>query len=373
MMETISERVIRESVTQQGSRDSPKQATSLAKWPRFFCRCRRRFSRCRISLRLDFYMLFYGSCYGLFQFDNSNRGQYMYPSKFSYHRASSVDEAVQMMSEAGEGGRFLAGGQTLLVLMKLRFDEPSDVIDIGRIPDLDRIGYEGDRVSIGALATHRRIAESALSTKVPIVGDCANGIADNQVRSRGTIGGSLASGDPSCDWPALLHTLDAKISCQGPRGPRTLDINGFVDDLYQTLLSPGEIVTGVQFANPGTGSGGAYCAFKRCAPAYPTVSVGVQFTVEDGRIASSRVALGSAGLTPIRALDAEKELNGLDSSAPNLGKAAEAAVAAADPVDDQRGSPAFKRQLIATLTRRAASLALRRANGETVKNSHEYY
>jgi carbon-monoxide dehydrogenase medium subunit len=318
-------------------------------------------------------MLFYESCHALYQLSNSNWGSFMYPSKFNYHRARSVDEAVQMMSEAGEGGRFLAGGQSLLVLMKLRFDEPSDVIDIGRIPDLDGIDQEGDRVSIGALATHRSIAESDLCKRVPIVGDCANGIADNQVRSRGTIGGSLASGDPSCDWPALLHTLDAKVICQGPGGSRTLDINGFVDDLYQTLLAPGEIVTGVQFASPGAGSGGAYCAFKRCAPAYPTVCVGVQLTVEDGRIASSRVALGSAGLTPIRAMDAEKELTGLDSSSPNLEKAAEAAVAASDPVHDQRGSPAFKRQLIATLTRRAASIALRRADGETVKNTHEYY
>jgi carbon-monoxide dehydrogenase medium subunit len=297
----------------------------------------------------------------------------MYPSKFNYHRAGSVDEAVQMMSDAGEGGRFLAGGQTLLVLMKLRIDEPSDVIDIGRIPGLDRIDSAGDSISVGALATHARIAASNLARNVPIVGDCAYGIADNQVRSRGTIGGSLASGDPSCDWPALLHTLDAKITCQGPRGTRTLDINGFVDDLYQTLLEPGEIVTGVQFARPAAGSGGAYCAFKRCAPAYPTVSVGVQLTVEGGHITSSRVALGSAGLTPIRAVDAEKEITGQPSSAPAIDKAIEAAVAASDPVHDQRGSPAFKRQLVATLTKRAANIALRRANGETVKNSHEYY
>jgi carbon-monoxide dehydrogenase medium subunit len=297
----------------------------------------------------------------------------MYPSRFNYHRAGSVDEAVQMMCEAGEGGRFLAGGQTLLVLMKLRFDEPSDVVDIGRIPDLDRIDSNGDQVSVGALATHRRIAESDLARSVPIVGDCANGIADNQVRSCGTIGGSLASGDPSCDWPALLHTLDAEITCRGPGGSRTLDINGFVDDLYQTVLKPGEIVTGVRFARPGPGSGGAYCAFKRCAPAYPTVSVGVQLTLENGLIVSSRIALGSSGLTPIRAVDAEKELTGQDSAAPDLERAAEAAVAAADPVHDQRGSPAFKRRLIAALTRRATNIALRRANGETVKNSHEYY
>jgi carbon-monoxide dehydrogenase medium subunit len=367
-----SERVIREILTQDCNCDSTKQATALAKWSRGFAQAdgaRRKsvFACAWISI-----CYFTGAVTATLT-QQQHTGSIMYPSKFKYHRAVSVDEAIRMMSEAGDGGRFLAGGQTLLVLMKLRFDEPSDVIDIGRIPDLDRIDDKGDRVSIGALATHRRIAESGLSRRVPIIGDCANGIADNQVRSRGTIGGSLASGDPSCDWPALLHTLDAKIMCQGPRGSRTLDINGFVDDLYQTLLEPGEIVTGVQFANLSTGSGGAYCAFKRCAPAYPTISVGVQLTLEDGCIASSRVALGSAGLTPIRAVDAEQELNELDSSAPNLEKAAEAAVAASDPVHDQRGSPAFKRQLVATLTKRATNIALRRASGETVKNSHEYY
>lgn len=297
----------------------------------------------------------------------------MYPPKFNYHRAASVEEAVRMMAQVGEGGRFLAGGQTLLVLLKLRFDEPSDVVDIGRIAGLDKIDDRGDRVSIGALATHRRIGESSLAKAVPIISDCANGIADNQVRSRGTIGGSLASGDPSCDWPALLHTLDAEITCRGPDGERKLDINGFVEDLYQTVLKPGEIVTGVRFAKPKAGSGGAYCAFKRCAPAYPTVSVGVQLTIDGGRIASARVALGSAGITPIRAADAEKELTGQDVKNLKLDKAAEAAVAAADPVEDQRGSAEFKKRLVGVLTRRATGIALRRANGETVKNSHEYY
>lgn len=297
----------------------------------------------------------------------------MYPSSFNYHRAESVDDAIRLMSESGDGARILAGGQTLLVLMKLRFDEPTDVVDIGRIPNLDIIGDEGNVISIGALATHRRIAESELAKAVPIVADCANGIADNQIRSRGTIGGSLASGDPSCDWPSLLHTLDAEIRCEGPDGTRTLDINGFVEDLYQTVLKPGEIVTGVQFSKPAAGSGGAYCAFKRCAPAYPTVSVGVQLAVSDGRIKTARVALGSAGLTPIRALDAEKELTGQSLDSLQLDQAAAAAVASSDPVDDQRGSPDFKRQLIATLTKRAVRIAVRRAGGESVKNSHEYY
>ncbi len=297
----------------------------------------------------------------------------MYPAPFKYHRAHSVPQAIELLSGIGDGGRVLAGGQSLLPLLKLRFDEPTDLVDIGRIAGLAGIDTNAGTASIGALATHRRIALSALAAAVPIISDCANGIADNQVRSRGTIGGSLASGDPSCDWPALLHTLDAQIQCQGPNGERTLDINGFVEDLYQTALQPGELVTGVRFAIPGAGAGGAYCAFKRCAPAYPTISIGVQLQVKDGQVVSARVALGSSSPTPIRSRTAEAELMGGSLGKERVARAADAAVASADPYPDQRGSAAFKRQLIATLTRRAIGIAQRRASGETVKNSHEYY
>ena len=297
----------------------------------------------------------------------------MYPAPFNYHRAKSVDEAVAMLSDIGEGARALAGGQSLLPLLKLRFDEPTDLVDLGRIPDLNQIESNGDEIRICALATHRHIGTSDLAASIPILGDCANGIADNQVRSRGTIGGSVASGDPSCDWPPLLHTLDAMIQCQGPGGLRELDVNGFVTDLYETALQPGEIVTGIRFAKPGSGSGGAYCAFKRCAPAFPTTTVGVHLKMTGGQVESARVALGSSGLTPIRAQQAEAELEGQSLSSAQVNRAADAAVAASDPVPDQRGSPDFKRKLIASLTKRAIGIAERRASGETVKNSHEYY
>jgi carbon-monoxide dehydrogenase medium subunit len=297
----------------------------------------------------------------------------MYPAPFNYHRAHSVGQAIELLGHIGEGARVLAGGQSLLPILKLRFDEPSDLVDIGRIGGLDRIELGPNEVRIGALATHRRIAYSDVAAKIPIVGDCAHGIADNQVRSRGTIGGSVASGDPSCDWPVLLHALDARIHCQGPQGEKERDINGFVQDLYQTVLVPGELVTGVRFAVPGAGSGGAYCAFKRCAPAYPTVSVAVQLELAGGDVRKARIALGSSGPTPIRARDAESELQGGSLSRARIDKAAEAAVAASQPFDDQRGSAAFKRHLVATLVRRAIGIAEKRARGETVKNSHEYY
>jgi len=297
----------------------------------------------------------------------------MYPAPFNYHRANSLDEAINMLTGIGDGARVLAGGQSLIVLMKMRFEEPSDLVDIGRIPNLDGIDDSGDEVRIGALATHRRIAGSALAKAIPIIGDCANGIADNQVRTRGTIGGSVASGDPNCDWPVLLHTLDAQVDCQGPEGSRTLDINGFIEDYFQTILKPCELVTGIRFNKPASGSGGAYCGFKRCAPAYPTVSVGVTLAMNGQQVESARIAIGSAGPVARRATEAEAELAGQSLSETCIDKAAEAAAASLEPVEDQRGSADFKRRVIAAMTRRAIGIAQRRANGEKIKNGPEYY
>lgn len=297
----------------------------------------------------------------------------MYPAPFNYHRAGSVPEAVDLLSSIGEGARTLAGGQSLLVWLKLRFDEPTDLVDIGRIPNLDGIDIANGKARIGALATHGRLALSELAAAVPIIRDCAMGIADNQVRNRGTIGGSLAAGDPSCDWPPLLHTLDATIHCSGPEGDRKLDVNGFVEDLYQTVLQPGEIVTAVEFDLPATGSGGAYCSFKRCAPAYPTATIGVQLTLTDGDVVdSARVAMGSVGMTPLRSSAAEAELQGKKLTDQTVSDAAAAVLATSEPVGDQRGSAEFKKRILNTLFHRAVDIASRRCHGETVVNQPEY-
>jgi len=297
----------------------------------------------------------------------------MYPAPFRYYRPGSVDEAVGLLSELGDGARALAGGQSLLVLMKVRFDEPTDLVDLGRIPNVDTMEHDDSEVRIGALATHARLGRSEIAELVPILKDCANGIADNQVRSRGTIGGNVGSGDPSCDWPVCLTALDAQAHCQGPGGTRILPVDGFVQDLYETALQPGEIITGISFPVPAANSRGAYISFKRCAPAYPTISVGVQLTMSGDSCEDARIALGSAGLTPIHATDAEAELRGKALGAAAIAKAAEAAVAASDPIEDQRGSPDFKRALINTLVKRGIDAASRRCQGEKPEVSHEYY
>lgn len=297
----------------------------------------------------------------------------MYPAPFRYHRAASIDAAIRRLTELGEGARALAGGQSLLVWLKMRFGEVTDLVDIARIPAMDDIAQDAAGVRIGALATHARIARSPLAKLLPIVGDCANGIADNQVRSRGTIGGSLASGDPSCDWPVLLTALDARVHCQGPGGVRDLLVDGFVEDLYVTQLKPGELITGISFAMPAKGSAGAYVGFKRCAPAYPTVSVGVQLSLKGEQCEDVRIAIGSAGLTTIHARAAEAELKGKTLSPATLARAADAGVAESDPVEDQRGSIAFKNSIINVLIKRGMETARRRCHGETVEVSHEYY
>lgn len=297
----------------------------------------------------------------------------MYPAPFRYHRMASIDEAIACLTDIGEGARVLAGGQTLLVWLKLRFDEPTDLVDIARIPGLDGIDHDASQVRVGALATHARIARSSLARALPIVSDCANGIADNQVRTRGTMGGSLGAGDPSCDWPVLLTAMDATVHTRGPGGVRNLPANGFIADLYTTRLDTGELITGVSFAMPGPGTAGAYVAFKRAAPAYPTNSVAVQLTLRGDHCEDARIALGSAGLTPVRATTAEAELRGRTLDAAAIARAAQAAAAQAEPVADQRGTPDFKRALINTLVKRGVDVARRRCRGETVEVSHEYY
>jgi len=296
----------------------------------------------------------------------------MYPAPFHYHRADSLQGAISLLAELGDSARALAGGQTLLVWMKLRFDEPRHLVDVGRIPDLSTIRQEGDEVCIGALATHAEIAKSAIAEALPNVRDCGSGIADAQVRSRGTIGGALGSADPSCDWPTLLHTFDAVLSCTGPGGTRSIPVSELVEDIYTTILQPAELITEIRFKIPPENSAGAYCVFKRCAPAYPTASAGVQLTLDGDVCSEIRIALGSAGLTTITSKEAEAVLRGQPLTEANIDKAAEAIVAAAEPVPDQRGSEAFKRAVLRTLVKRAVNIAVRRCHGETIKGHHEY-
>jgi aerobic carbon-monoxide dehydrogenase medium subunit len=296
----------------------------------------------------------------------------MYPRAFHYHRAGSLKEAAAILSQLGDDAKLLAGGQSLIPLMKLRFANPAHLVDINFIPGTSEINEANGAIHFGPLTRHAEIENSAIAAKIPILHDCAAGIADVQVRNRGTIGGSLAEADPSGDWAVVLCTLATEVRCLGKNGERTVDLKNFIQDAYTTALAHDELVSEVVVKIPPKESGGAYLAFKRAAPVYPTASAAVQLTM-DGNICNEvSIALGCVGLTAIRATDAEAALRGQPISDRTLAVAAEAARAAADPQSDMRGSADYKRTLVGALVRRAIDFAVRRARGEHVEVSHIY-
>lgn len=297
----------------------------------------------------------------------------MYPHPFRYHRAGSLTEAASLLSQLGEDAKVLAGGQSLIPLMKLRLTRPSDLVDLNFIPGLSHIQKRDGAIRFGALARHAEIEGSEVASQIPILHDCAAGIADVQVRNRGTIGGSVAEADPSGDWGPVLLTLSTEVRCVGPQGERTIPLDEFFVDAYTTKLAPGELVHEIIVKVPPKNSGGAYVAFKRCAPVYATASAAVQLTMADrDTCTSARIVLGCVGLTAIRAPEAEAVLAGKKIIPQTIQKAAEAAMAAAEPQPDMRGSAEYKRTLVGALVKRAIGAALRRSRGERVEVSHEY-
>jgi len=296
----------------------------------------------------------------------------MYPRPFHYHRAASLKEAATLLSQLGDDAKPLAGGQSLIPLMKLRFANPSHLVDLNFVPGAAYIKEEGGSVRFGALTRHSEIEKSGVAARVPILHDCAAGIADAQIRNRGTIGGSLAEADPSGDWAAVLLTQKTEVRCLSPRGERTVPLAGFISDAYTTLLERDELVREIVVKSPEKGSGGAYLAFKRSAPVYPTASAAVHLAMEGDICKDAAIVLGCVGLVPVKATAAEGALRGSKIDDKAVTAAMEAVRAAVDPQSDMRGSAEYKRTLAAALVKRAIAVAVRRARGERVEVSHIY-
>jgi len=296
----------------------------------------------------------------------------MYTRAFTYHRAGSLKEAVTMLSQLGEGAKLLAGGQSLIPLMKLRFANPVHLVDLNFISGTSYVREQDGVLHFGPLTRHAEIEKSASAARVPILRDCAAGIADVQVRNRGTIGGSLAEADPSGDWATVLLTTSCEVHCAGTAGERTLKLSEFLKDAYTTTLAHDELVSEVVVKVPSGNSGGAYIAFKRSAPVYPTASAAVQLTVEGDRCKDVAIALGCVGLLPIRVQEGEAALRGQQITPKRIESAADAARSAANPQPDMRGSAEYKRQLVGALVKRSIDAALQRARGHQVEVSHIY-
>jgi carbon-monoxide dehydrogenase medium subunit len=272
------------------------------------------------------------------------------PAAFDYQRAGSVDEAIGLLTEAGEDAKLIAGGHSLLPLMKLRLAAPSVLIDIGRIADLSYVRGEGDEVRIGALTRHHDAATSdLLREQVPLLAQVASQIGDPQVRHRGTVGGSVAHGDPASDLPAALLALRATLVARGPGGERTIAADDFFTGFLETALAPDEVLTEIRVpAVPGTGW--AFEKFQRRAQDWAIVGVAAVLTNGSG---GPGVGLVNMGSQPMRAAGTEEALRSGSGAADAAARAAEGA----DPPSDLNASPEFRRHLAEVLTRRALQAA----------------
>ena len=284
----------------------------------------------------------------------------MIPAAFEYARATSLDDALAKLTAANGDAKFIAGGHSLVPLMKLRLSEPKVLIDIARIADLSGIREKDGRIEIGACTVHHDVASSALlREQCPVVSDAAAEIGDPQVRNRGTLGGSLAHADPSADYPAVMLAVDAEIHVKNPKGWRVVKADDFFKDLFTVDLAPDEIIAGVRFAPVRTA---AYAKLHQRASHYAIVGVAAALDVSDGRIRSARIGLTGAGPHAVRLRTVEQALAGKTLSRESIEAAARVAGTDLTAVNgDIHASAEYRRAMIPVFTRRALERALARA------------
>jgi carbon-monoxide dehydrogenase medium subunit len=287
------------------------------------------------------------------------------PGPFAYHRPTTVEEAARLLAELGEDARPLAGGHSLVPMMKLRLAQPEHLIDLGRIGSLRVVREEGSEIVIGAMTTqHELIASTLLADKCPILREAALVISDPQVRYCGTVGGNVANGDPGNDLPAVMQCLGASYVLQSAGGERRVAARDFYEGAYFTKLQAGELLTAVRIPAPPSGHGHAYEKMKRKVGDYATAATAVVLVMDGGRCAQASIALTNLADTPLHAEDAAKALVGTTVD----DQAIEAAVAAAvaitsPPASDPRGPADYRRHVAGVMTRRAIRSALARARG----------
>jgi carbon-monoxide dehydrogenase medium subunit len=282
-----------------------------------------------------------------------------HPGAFAYHRPASLDEAVMLLSEGGDIHP-LAGGHSLLPMMKLRIAAPGALVDLGRIPGLDEIDVDADGVTIGATATHAAVAGSeAVATACPVLAETAAAIGDRQVRNRGTIGGSVAHADPGADYPTVLTALGATVVVTGPGGERDVAADDFFRGIFTTALTAGELVTAVRVPRTTAGTGAAYSKWKHPASGYAVA--GAAAVVSAGSV---RLAIGGVTGKPVRATAAEELLAGSVPSAETIAHAARAVAGSigGDTLGDSYASGEYRVHLATVLARRALTTALARAS-----------
>jgi aerobic carbon-monoxide dehydrogenase medium subunit len=290
------------------------------------------------------------------------REESMIPGPFSYHRPATVADAVKLLSTLGDEARPLAGGHSLVPMMKLRLATPDHLVDLHGIETLKGIRRDGNKVVIGAMTTqHELLASDEIAKSLPILHETALLIADPQVRYMGTIGGNVANGDPGNDMPALMMTLGASYRLEGASGGRDIAASEFYQGAYFTALEPGEILTAISIPVPAAGAGYAYEKLKRKIGDYATAAAAVMLTMAGGKVATCAIGLTNLHETPLLATDAAKAAIGTSLDDAALKKAAAAAVAIMSPAADARGPIEYRKHVGGIMVMRALTRAAGRA------------
>ncbi|MGY1772414.1 FAD binding domain-containing protein [Blastococcus sp. SYSU D00813] len=282
----------------------------------------------------------------------------MIPAPFQYARPTTVDEALQAIADGGEDVKILAGGQSLIPVMRLRLAAPETVVDLSRVTELRGVREDGDALVIGAMTTHADVVRDPLIAQyAPLIAEATETVADRQVRHRGTFGGALAHADPAGDLPAVALALDAEFVIAGPGGRRTVPAAEFFVDYLTTALEEGELLVEIRVPKLTGQWGMRYEKFNRVAQAWSIVAVAAAVRREDGHIAEARIGLTNMGPTPLRARATEQALAGADATPEAVAEAARRAAEGTSPSSDLNAQADYREHLVQVLTRRAVSAA----------------
>jgi aerobic carbon-monoxide dehydrogenase medium subunit len=284
------------------------------------------------------------------------------PGAFAYHSPKSLQEAIGLLADLGEGARPLAGGHSLIPMMKLRLAAPEHLVDLARIPDLKGIRADGGDIVIGAMTTqHELIASELLASKVPILRETSLLVADPQVRYVGTLGGNVANGDPGNDMPAVMMCLGATYHVAGKKGERRIAAREFYQGAYFTAAEPGEILTAVRIPAPAAGHGYAYEKLKRKIGDYATAAAAVVLTMSGSKVAACSIGLTNVAETPLWAEEAAGIVVGSTLDAATVKKAVAAAEKVTSPASDRRGPAEYRTKMAGVMVARALARAKSRA------------
>jgi aerobic carbon-monoxide dehydrogenase medium subunit len=286
----------------------------------------------------------------------------MFPAAFDYRAPTSLDEALSILEQHGDAAKVMAGGQSLIPLLKLRFSRPELVVDIARVPGLDTVKRDNGHLVVGALVRHVDVERSKeVAASAPMMAEAAHWIADPLVRNRGTLAGSICHADPAGDWGSVVLAMHADVVARSRKGERVIHAADFFQGPFETALKPDEVVTEVRIPVGKGRGGGAYLKLERKVGDFATVAVAVHLHLDGDRIETAGIGLTAVGDRNLKATEAERFLHGKEATDEVIAEAAKLAAEVAEPKDDIRGSAAYKKDVVRVFVQRGLKTAVARA------------